>query len=66
MVPLYKTQKSKIFNRKEARMISERRRDTTRSVESVDAESFLLQSYGKTEQHHNSWNIDLKFKLFGS
>ena len=29
-------------------------RDATRSVASIDVESFLSQSYQKTEQHHNS------------
>ena len=35
-------------------LISERRIETRR---------FLLQSYGKTEKHHDSWNIDFSYVI---
>ena len=37
----------------------------TRSVSSIDAESFLLQPYWKTEQHHKSGNIDFSHVVHG-
>ena len=36
------------------------RRDAKRLVALIDAETFLLQSFGKTE-HQNSWNIDFSY-----
>ena len=37
-------------------IVSEPRRETRR-------ESFLSQSYEKTDQYHNSWNIDLSYVI---
>ena len=41
-------------------------REATQSVASNDAENFLLQSYWKTEQHHNSRNIDFSYAVLGT